>query len=110
MTGSETSAEERDQMNALLDEIDARHDSHLRTEQAEIARIKSTRRDKQLFDIDAFAGIYRLSDLGSSPLISPEIVREYERGYYLRHPEFKTMQQYAEYLRRTDVYDSSGSD
>ena len=95
----------------LLAEIDAAHQVHLEKQQVEIDAVKSNLRGRELFDIDVFAGIYRLgSDQNGAPYITPEITREYERGYYLRHPEFRTMQQYADYLRRMDVYDSSGSD
>ncbi|MGE6761792.1 hypothetical protein ACQKGO_27520 [Corallococcus interemptor] len=53
---------------------------------------------KEPFDIEKLHALYNLTwDLHDAPL-TPAIIEDYERRYYLGSPQVRTLQQFAELL------------
>jgi hypothetical protein len=81
----------------LLEEIEAAHEKRMVEKRAKIAELKETLSDKELFDVEEFAKLYSLRDLGHTDLISPEIIEELETEYYIKNPNIKSLREFADH-------------
>ncbi|MBN9686399.1 MULTISPECIES: hypothetical protein [unclassified Corallococcus] len=67
------------------------------TEREQVAKARATS-GKEPFDIEKLNALYNLSwDIHDAPL-TPQVIEDYERRYYLESPEVKTLQQFADHL------------
>ncbi|RKH50468.1 hypothetical protein D7X96_12725 [Corallococcus interemptor] len=86
-----TSAEET--LRQLRDAREQRE----KTEREQVAAARATS-GKEPFDIEKLHALYNLTwDLHDAPL-TPSIIEDYERRYYLGSPQVKTLQQFADLL------------
>lgn len=68
-----------------------------------IALAKQSSLDKEAFDIAGFGEFYSTrGELSGIPLITPEVVEEYEAEYYLKYPKIKSLQEYAMLRKELD--------
>lgn len=75
-----------------------------RQEQREkVVLVKQNTPDKQPFNIEAFGGLYNLRDDDGELRITPEVVEDLEAEYYLKNPNLKSMQEFAERRRKLDA-------
>jgi len=73
-----------------------------------IADAKAKDPNKEPFDPEEFAKHYSPGDMGSTAqTVSPEVVEEYEAGYYLGSPETQTLAEYAAALRQQDAHEAN---
>ncbi len=86
----------------LLQEIFDADDASKEEQKKKIDEIKKSNNQKEVFDIQKFGEIYSLKGDNGEPLISPEIIDEYEVEYYLKNPNLNTLQEYAEYRKKLD--------
>lgn len=78
-----------------------------RQEQREKVNLaKKNTPDKQPFNIDAFGSLYNLRDGDGELRVTPEVVEDYEAEYYLKNPDIKSMEEFAERKRKLDEQDS----
>lgn len=86
----------------ILDEVFEEDEKNKAEQRAEIARIKESTTDKELFDIQKFGEVYNLRGDDGELLVSPEIIEEYEVEYYLKNPNLKSLQEYADHRKNLD--------
>ena len=86
-----TSAE--DTLKQLRDALQQRKE----VEREQVAKARATS-GKEPFDIEKLHALYNLTwDLHAAPL-TPSIIEDYERRYYLESPQVKTLHQFADLL------------
>ncbi|RKH67093.1 hypothetical protein [Corallococcus aberystwythensis] len=88
-----------------MKELRAAAQQRKETERAQVAKARATS-GKEPFDIQKLHALYNLTwDIHDAPL-TPDLIEDYERRYYLDSPKVKTLQQFAEhlaYLRDNDA-------
>lgn len=67
-----------------------------------VALAKQNIPDKQPFNIESFATLYNLRDDDGKLRITTEVVEDYEAEYYLKNPDIKSLQEFAEQRRKLD--------
>ncbi len=76
-------------------------------QRSKIANIKKDTPDKELFDIHKFGEVYNLRGDDGELLIDPGIIEEYEVEYYIRNPNLKSLQEYANYRKKLDSQEAN---
>jgi len=86
----------------LIDELHKASAARRENQQMVIGEIKENNPEKELFDVLRFAEIYSLKGMTGSDVISPEVVAELEREYYILNPDIQTMQAFAKHRIELD--------
>ena len=63
--------------------------------------------DKEPFSVDSLREYYSLRDTGGEEQISPEVIEDYKASYYLKNPEVKNIEDFAEILRWYDSHEAN---
>lgn len=75
-----------------------------RQEQREkVALAKQNTPDKQPFNMEIFGSLYNLRDDDGELRITPELVEDYEVEYYLKNPNIKSVEEFAERRKKLDA-------
>lgn len=78
------------------------------TEREQVAKARATS-GKEPFDMEKLHALYNVTwDIHDAPL-TPDIIEDYERRYYLESPQGKTLSQFAEHLTYSSSEQAWGS-
>ncbi len=91
----------------LLKEVFDVDEKYWQDQREKVALAKQNTKDKEVFDISAFGEFYNITGMLGKPLISPEVIEEYEREYYLKHPEIKSLEEFAKYKQEFERHDEA---
>lgn len=93
---------QNDERLKILQEVFEGDEQFKNEQRAKIAYIKQNTPDKEIFGIQKFGEFYNLRGDDGELLITPEIIEEYEVEYYLKNPNLKSLQEYADYRKNLD--------
>ncbi len=92
---------------SFLKEAFQEDDKYWQDQREKIALVKQNTKDKESFDISVFGMFYNTTGYDSQPLIDSKIIEEYEVEYYLKHPEIKSLEEFAKYKQEFERHDEA---
>jgi len=91
----------------FLKEVFQEDDKYWQDQREKIALVKQSTKDKESFDISVLGMFYNTTGYDSQPLIDSKIIEEYEIEYYLKHPEIKSLEEFAKYKQEFERHDEA---
>lgn len=81
----------------IINQTNERHEAWIANIKNQLAETKANlSSDKEIFDINAFAKLYDLTNDRGESIISSELIEDLEIQYYLKNPGLKSMKEFAE--------------